>query len=585
VILDRVTTREGYHRFQGDWQPSAAQRRVLDGLAAGRTNVELAAELHLSPETVKWHVSQLLARTGCADRQALGVWWRTRGERRPLLLPFVGLVGRSAALLAAVALTLLLLLAGLAAARRVAPSLSPARSLITALLPADPSPSPSPASSPGSAALATDSPTAVVRMAVTDLVIMYYQPLDAGQLFSEAWTGAATALTQAGVSQLPPPPAYPSDLTATADLHTQSFPALEQLAVGRLAPETLTAAALVALTSNRPDLYTRYASSKLPMVNLYPRPEQPVGFGFTVRYRAPHIIAALVPGGPAEQAGLHRGEVLTAINGFPLGRTTLTVALQQLAVAAAVQPSSGFARTPPVFTVADAAGRQRDVSIPFSQAQEPLERHQVVAGDIGVLRLDALTTGDPTRPNGINVTAVAERVAAVLDEFEQRGVQGWVLDLRGSTSGGDMRALFDLLVSDGRLLGLLGRGQTTPTHVEATGQALPFQRPLVVLVSGATLGGSEIFAAALQAVGRAAVVGEQTAGGFTGVRTERLPDGSVLFLTSHEVVVGPNDTRLNGIGLTPQLVVPGPTPQQDAAGQDPQLEAAVRLLHAQQSSP
>jgi carboxyl-terminal processing protease len=231
----------------------------------------------------------------------------------------------------------------------------------------------------------------------------------------------------------------------------------------------------------------------------------------------------------------------------------------------------------------DAAGRPRDVSIPFSQAQAPLEWHQVVAGDVGVIRLDALAIADPAQPGGFDAIVVAERVAAVLGEFERQGVRGWVLDLRAST-GGDMRALLNLLVADGRLFGILGRGPTAPAYEEATGRVLPFQQPLMVLVSGATISGSEVFAAVLQAVGRATVIGEQTPGSFTAQQPERLGDGSVFALSVGEVVVGPNDARLNGKGVTPNLVVPGPTPEQDAAGRDPQLEAAVRFLQAQRSS-
>ena len=53
-------TREGYRWTRGGWQPSAAQRRILDGLAAGEGNAALAKRLDLSPETVRWHVRQLI---------------------------------------------------------------------------------------------------------------------------------------------------------------------------------------------------------------------------------------------------------------------------------------------------------------------------------------------------------------------------------------------------------------------------------------------------------------------------------------------------------------------------------------------
>jgi C-terminal processing protease CtpA/Prc len=189
--------------------------------------------------------------------------------------------------------------------------------------------------------------------------------------------------------------------------------------------------------------------------------------------------------------------------------------VQQLVLAAVLQPSAGVARTPPVVTVADGAGRRRDEALPVSQTLEPLARQQAVAGDIGVLRLDALAVPDALQPWVWNASPVAAHVAAVLGEFEQQGMHGWVLDLRGG-GGGDLRALANLLVSDGRLFGVLRHGATPPAYEEASGHALPFQRPLVVLVGGGTISSGEILAAILQAVGRARVVGEQTPGGFTG---------------------------------------------------------------------
>jgi DNA-binding NarL/FixJ family response regulator len=44
------------------------ERQVLVGLAAGRSNTELAAELHLSEATVKTHVSSVLTKLGLRNR-------------------------------------------------------------------------------------------------------------------------------------------------------------------------------------------------------------------------------------------------------------------------------------------------------------------------------------------------------------------------------------------------------------------------------------------------------------------------------------------------------------------------------------
>jgi DNA-binding CsgD family transcriptional regulator len=100
--------RQGYHWHPRPWRPSAQQRRVLDLLLEGRTNPEIAACLGITLDGAKWHVSQLLAETGCERRQDLAAWWRQERERRPepraALAPLLGLI-RHAPPLAAVLTT------------------------------------------------------------------------------------------------------------------------------------------------------------------------------------------------------------------------------------------------------------------------------------------------------------------------------------------------------------------------------------------------------------------------------------------------------------------------------------------------
>ena len=109
-------SREGYHRRNSGWQPSASQRRVLEAVSEGLTNAEIGVRLHISPETVKWHISELLAATGRSDRRALAAWWRSnqgREEGKHGVAALAGLVRfaplLTAVLVAAVAVRLLLM--------------------------------------------------------------------------------------------------------------------------------------------------------------------------------------------------------------------------------------------------------------------------------------------------------------------------------------------------------------------------------------------------------------------------------------------------------------------------------------------
>jgi DNA-binding NarL/FixJ family response regulator len=54
-------------------QLTQREREVLEQVAAGKSNTETAAALHLSVATVKTHVSRLLDKLGCRDRAQLVV--------------------------------------------------------------------------------------------------------------------------------------------------------------------------------------------------------------------------------------------------------------------------------------------------------------------------------------------------------------------------------------------------------------------------------------------------------------------------------------------------------------------------------
>ncbi|MBL7261185.1 response regulator transcription factor [Actinoplanes sp. LDG1-01] len=61
---------------------TSRENEVLGHVVAGRTNAEIAAELVLSEKTVSVHVSNMLRKTGAANRIELARWARTRRPRR-----------------------------------------------------------------------------------------------------------------------------------------------------------------------------------------------------------------------------------------------------------------------------------------------------------------------------------------------------------------------------------------------------------------------------------------------------------------------------------------------------------------------
>lgn len=72
-----------------------SEERVLALVCAGRTNSEIANELHISVSGVKYHVTNMLGKLGLADRAALAEWREDRSQEeggRPSVFPGASLV-------------------------------------------------------------------------------------------------------------------------------------------------------------------------------------------------------------------------------------------------------------------------------------------------------------------------------------------------------------------------------------------------------------------------------------------------------------------------------------------------------------
>ncbi|WP_153394593.1 response regulator [Ornithinicoccus halotolerans] len=59
---------------------TAREEEVLVTVAQGRTNSEIAAELHISPSTVKTHLASLMRKLGARNRVEVAIWAHETGR-------------------------------------------------------------------------------------------------------------------------------------------------------------------------------------------------------------------------------------------------------------------------------------------------------------------------------------------------------------------------------------------------------------------------------------------------------------------------------------------------------------------------
>ncbi|HEX6251831.1 MAG TPA: S41 family peptidase [Gemmatimonadaceae bacterium] len=175
-------------------------------------------------------------------------------------------------------------------------------------------------------------------------------------------------------------------------------------------------------------------------------------------------------------------------------------------------------------------------------------------------------------------------VAAALDSaiVTHNQCAGIVLDLRGNPGGlaGMVMGVAGHFLSRPDSLGMLRLREATihlvanPRYVDAAGRAVdPFGGRLAVLVDELTASTSEIFAGAMQTLGRARIFGVRTPGHALPAQVGRLPNGDLLMHVVADFTL-PGGARVEGRGVTPD----GEAPLTRAAlreGRDPALDMAV----------
>ncbi len=164
-----------------------------------------------------------------------------------------------------------------------------------------------------------------------------------------------------------------------------------------------------------------------------------------------------------------------------------------------------------------------------------------------------------------------------------------VIDLRGNPGGrlAEADAVLSCFLPRDRLWaarrGRSGRRVDLRTAGGCGDLDQPVDNDVAVLVDANSRSAAELTPAALQEARRALVVGALTAGSVLISQETRLPDGGRLSLSRADFVTA-GGIRLEKRGVTPDVAAPL-TPDDQRAGRDPGLDAALAALAGPRSEP
>ena len=224
-----------------------------------------------------------------------------------------------------------------------------------------------------------------------------------------------------------------------------------------------------------------------------------VGIGAVIRYNQKLkrvVIDEPYAGNPAAEVGLKKGDIILSIDDSTMVGKDVSYVSSHLRgdpgttfVLKIKRPSTGKVMK---FTI-----KRRSVELPS------IPFYGLNSDGIGYLNLSSFTEG------------CAKDVRRALVEMKQKGMKGFVLDLRGNGGGSLSEAvdIVNMLVPKGITL-VKTRGKLKRANRDYTTTVEPIDSvmPVVVLVNGESASASEITSGSLQDLDRAVILGTRTYG-------------------------------------------------------------------------
>ena len=291
-------------------------------------------------------------------------------------------------------------------------------------------------------------------------------------------------------------------------------------------------------------------------------------------------VVSVIPGGPADKAGLQDTDILEAIE----GKSTREMSLAQIRGLLMGEPGSNVNLT----VVRARRSEPQKVVITRDVVSIPPVTEKMLQDGIAEIHVDALTKGKSAE--------IANKIRAE----QKAGAKKLILDLRDCAAGEESEgiATANLFLNHGTITYLQGQKYPRESfNADPTKEVTKL--PLVVLVNKGTAGPAEIVAAAVLENARGDVVGDKTFGEGSVQKLIELPDGGALILSIAKYY-SPQGKAIQDAAVTPNIAVadasddvvlpdedenavPADVEKKQPPENDEQLQKAIEVLKNRQS--
>lgn len=281
------------------------------------------------------------------------------------------------------------------------------------------------------------------------------------------------------------------------------------------------------------------------------------GIGVNIYSNAGKIeIFNVMPATPADFAQLKQGDIITAVNGKD------TNGMNVSEVASLVRG--------PENSVVELTILRNNKKITKKIKRKEIKiktvRSSIVDNHIGYIQILSFMSG--STPN--------EFVDALNNT---KNTDSLILDLRGNTGGLLDNAVFiaDIFLQKGTIVDIIYRNGYKKS-IRAQDEIQPIDKPVVVLVNGASASASEILSGALKDYHRATLVGKKTFGKGLVQKVVPLPNQTGVNITIARYLT-PNGTDINKLGIKPDVEIGNDYETITNNKNDVQLEKAKDILN------
>ncbi len=246
-------------------------------------------------------------------------------------------------------------------------------------------------------------------------------------------------------------------------------------------------------------------------------------------------VVAVIPGGPADKAGIENFDYIESIE----GKSTHEMSLAEIRSLLSGEVGS----TVNLAVVRPRRPEPQKIVVTRDIVAIPPVSEKMLADNVGYIQVDAFPEGK------------SQEVAARIADLQKQGAKKLVLDLRNTAGGVEAEgvATANLFLDHGTITYL--QGQKYPREAFHADPAKDITKlPVVVLVNRSTAGPAEIVASAILENARGDVVGDKTFGDGSVQKLIEMPDSSALILSVAKYY-SPSGKAIQDVSVTPNVLV------------------------------